>query len=278
VAQRRAQATATLRLGVALYGAVRRALRTRTATVKIPPEELKAVCVGYARSQRFAFSFAAAVRKLTQLATRLGGAWEEIKTFLGWSGGVTALAENVRALLDTGKKTLQRLFNFIREKFPLNVYFVPAERVPTLTALLKRLVEKIPALGRTLARIKSGVGRLDALFDKYLPTFKRPILAALFAWIWFNVAELSWDMPSIVRGFLGKISVGELFESLPESGLGLVASLFGLGYGALPVAVAGRILWLAAQEYLTWDGRALHVRWERLGAPPKTPDEAVPLT
>lgn len=57
-----------------------------------------------------------------------------------------------------------------------------------------------------------------------------------------------------------------VLASLPESGVGFIADSFGLGYGALPYAIAARIRWLVAQRYVEYvPGKGLLVHWERLG-------------
>jgi hypothetical protein len=114
---------------------------------------------------------------------------------------------------------------------------------------------------------------VDDWFKRYLPRLRRPLYAAIFAWVWFNVAEISWDLQGLLDGFTGSISLPELLASLPESGIGFIAASFGLGYGALPVTLIARILWLVANHYLEWiPGKGLQVRWDLLGFPDQRPE------
>lgn len=202
------------------------------------------------------------------------GLWAKIKDFLGLPdlealgplAKASALTDAFKEWAAKGKKAVAQVFDHLRNSFPLNMFFVPQKRVPGITDLLQRMLEKVPWLKKALDHAGNALSRVDALLSKHLPTLSKPILAAAFIWIWFSVAELSWDIPFLVRGFTGHISLGELFGSLPESGLGLLASMFGLGYGALPVTLAIRVAWLVAQNYVSWiPGRGLQVHWNRLG-------------
>ena len=64
---------------------------------------------------------------------------------------------------------------------------------------------------------------------------------------------------------------------MPESGIGLIAASFGLGYGALPVTLIARFIWLVANHYLEWiPGKGLKVRWSAMDV--DQPDELVAAT
>jgi hypothetical protein len=107
--------------------------------------------------------------------------------------------------------------------------------------------------------------------SKVLRTLARPILAAIFIWIWLNVAEISWDLPGLVKGFTGGLTFGELVASLPESGIGLiVATLFpGLGtFALLPATVMARVLYLIIKKIIIWiAGKGFGIDWAKLGQP-----------
>lgn len=177
-----------------------------------------------------------------------------------------ALAAKLKEWAASGWNALKDVFHKIHEAFPISMFFVPKHKMPGLTDLMERLVTKVPWLAKAIAAAGRGIGHVDTWINKNLPTFKRPVLAAVFAWVWFNVAELTWDLPFLVRGFTGLLSLGELFASLPESGIGFIAAAFGLGFQALPVTLVARIVWLVANHYLEWvPGKGLKVRWDRLG-------------
>ena len=252
--------------------------RHRTAASSFPRSDLQAICRAVTASSVLSFSIssiASRVVKLVKSLSRVRGAWDSIKESLGVDGGPVDMARRLGEILADGKKALAKVLGNFKDIFPINLYFLEQGKAPTVTDLLKKIVERVPAVGKMLERVKSGVKKLDELVDRHLPTLKRPLLAAIFIWVWFNVAELSWDVPGIVKGFLGKISVGELFESLPESGLGLVASAFGLGYGALPVTIILRVVWLVASHYVSWNGHGFTIHWDKLGL--AEPDESVAL-
>lgn len=96
--------------------------------------------------------------------------------------------------------------------------------------------------------------------------------AALFYSIWMNTTEISWDVLNIIRGFLGGYTFSELLTSLPEAGVGFVLSLMFPGLPSryllnalLPLTVAARIAWLAANRYASWEHGGLVIHWEKLG-------------
>jgi hypothetical protein len=219
-----------------------------------------------------------AITKLFKLLRSVPKAWDRIIAALeipNWSEmslveKTKALGSKLKELLAEGKKVLAKTLIRISRTAPVSIFFVPKHKAPGLTDLLHRLVLKSPLLKAALSKIQGGAEALDVLLKKYTPTLSRGVYAAVFAWIWLNVAELSWDIPGIVAGFTGKISLGELLASLPESGLGFVAAAFGLGYGALPITLALRLIWLIANHYISYQpGKGILVHWSKIGVEEK---------
>jgi hypothetical protein len=262
----------------------------KTAAVLPPQREFAVFVEAFALREGSVLkeaSLAGKVKDLLQAFRKAPNLWEKIKGALDLPDDfddmnpikkLGVLADKLKDWIAEGKRALMKVFDTIKVKFPLNMFFVPDKRLPSLTDLLERLVRSVPWMSKALDKAKGYIQKADDLMNKYLPTLKRPLLAVIFGYVWFSVAELSWDIPSIVNGFLGNISLGELFASLPESGLGLLASAFGLGYGALPVTLIARLLWLVAQNYLEWvPGKGLRVRWDRLGIESDGGPDLVPV-
>jgi len=164
----------------------------------------------------------------------------------------------------------------------LDIYLHGAKKLPAIGEWLKKSLSKMPAaVGRALQAVASKANDLADWVDELLakhPAIKPAgvaISAALFAYIWFNVVEISWDIPEIIRGFLGRYSFTELLQSLPEAGLGLVVSLLFPGLPTkfvfnafFPMTIALRVAWLAAHDYGTWDGHDFKPDADALGLPP----------
>lgn len=208
-----------------------------------------------------------AIKTLLALVKKAPKAWESIKQTLGIDSlNPVALMKKLKELASAGKKALGKAFKKIATTFPLSLFFVKQNKAPGLTDLLARIFQKSPRMRALLAKIKSGAGTVDKWLKKYVPRLSRVLYAAVFAYIWLNVAEISWDIQGILAGFTGRISLGELLASLPESGIGAIAASFGLGYGALPYALIARIIWLVANRYLEWvPGKGLRVKWKEMG-------------
>lgn len=255
----------------------------RTASWAPPKEYVQALVEAFwltregSSDREAAFGILRGVKRLLDLLRDAPGrAWDAISRAFGlhemeglsFPEKVRLFASRAKALAADGLKALHMLGKKIQETFPLSIYFVAKHKAPSLTDLMMRIAKKSPRIWAALQKIKSGAQRIDKWLDKWLPTLKRPLLAAIFIFIWFNVAELSWDLDGLIAGFTGSISFVDLLTSLPESGLGLVLSMMGLGYGALPVTIVLRIMWLVANHYLEWvPGKGLRVRWERMGVP-----------
>lgn len=222
-------------------------------------------------------------RLLGLLKKAPGRAWEALSRALGLPDmegmSITEKAKLIgskaKALVKDGQRAVKKLGKWIKGTFPLAVYFVEKQKAPNLTDILTRIAKRSPRIWALLQKVKGGAMKVDKVLDKYLPTLKRPLLAAIFAWIWFNVAEISWDIEGLIAGFTGSISFTDLLMSLPESGIGLIFAMMGLGYGALPVTIVLRILWLVANHYLEWvPGKGLRVKWSKMDV--AQPDELVP--
>ena len=243
-----------------------RPFRTRTAALHdLSPEVLAAFAEGFLMptTGRVAFGgLAKKLKKLLDLFRKAPKLWGRIKDFLGITG-ITDIPRAIKDWAKRGLSALKKLLKKATEVFPLSLFFVHQSKMPGLTDLMHRIMTLHPGIAKALSKIKGAAVHIDKWFNKYLPTLKRPLLAAVFIWVWLNVAELSWDMEGLLQGFTGGISFGELLASLPESGIGFIAALAGLGYGALPVTIVLRVMWLVAQKYLKWvPGKGLVVNWE----------------
>ncbi len=254
--------------------------RSRSAALQdVTPAVLSVFAEALIPEGKVAF-FGAVVKKLKKLLALIKKAptlWTKIKEMLGKDITLAGLPKAIKEWLKKGKDVLKKLFSKVTQKFPLALYFVPSIKMPGLTDALQRIVERSPTLRKILAGIKDIAGRVDQWLDKYLPTLQRPLLAAIFAFVWFNVAELSWDIPGLVKGFTGGISFGELLASLPESGIGLFAAMSGLGFGALPVTILARLLWLAGKRLIEWARGSIKIRWDKIDPDTPIAVEEVPV-
>lgn len=164
--------------------------------------------------------------------------------------------ENIKDFLKSGAKNAKQALNQIRM-----IMTTPSE-IPTLTDLIKRT-----AIGAGISewfteKVQPRADVIDSFLKKYVPNLRRVAVAAVFTFIWLNVDELSWEMSGLVAGFTGNMSLAELLATLPESAIGALSSaLFGIGYTIMPYMLAGRLLWLVARKYLTWDGEKFGVNW-----------------
>jgi hypothetical protein len=214
------------------------------------------------------------LKKLLSLFKQAPKLWTKFKAILGVEK-LTEIPKKIKEWAKKGKKALGKVMKRIAGTFPLCMFFVSKKKMPGLTDLMARIIKASPRMKALLAKVKGNIiDPLDRMLDKYLPTLQRPLLAFIFAYCWFNVAEISWDIEGLIAGFTGSISLGELFASLPESGIGFIAAAFGLGYGALPVTFVLRIIWLVKNHYLEWiPGKGFVVKWEDMGI--DSPSEVV---
>jgi len=206
------------------------------------------------------------LKKLLNLFRQAPRLWTKFKALLGVEK-ITEIPKKIKEWAKRGKKALGKVMRKIVEVFPLCIFFVSKKKMPGLTDLMSRIIKVSPKMKALLAKVKTNVvDPLDRMLKKHLPTLQKPLLAFIFAWVWFNVAEISWDIEGLIAGFTGSISLGELFASLPESGVGFIAAAFGLGYGALPVTIALRLIWLVKNHYLEWvPKKGFIVNWEAMG-------------
>ena len=207
--------------------------------------------------------------------------WEEFKEKLGLVGVSTLgmikefpkkLKEFWKSANAFVKKTFAKAGKSILKAFPaIEVFFRIAGKLPSVTDFFKMLLAKFPKLNRVLSSVGKKASSLadtvDGFFQKH--SLLQPVnwfgRGAFFTYVWMNVAELSWNVPEILRGMLGGMSWSEILASLPESGFGLVVGLlfgafipfpFGgawvskIGLNALlPMALAFQIWWLISKGY-----------------------------
>jgi len=240
----------------------------QAALMDFTPEVLAAFGEGFLMDEVRTAGFASLRRKLDRIwkfIQKAPRAWEKLKDFFKVENA-KQLAEAIKTWAARGKKVLVRLVKKMTETFPLSLYFVDRGKMPGLSALLKRIVEKSPKLQKALSSINTSVVQpLDRWIEKYIPKLGRPLKAAVFIWVWLHVVEITWDFDALLVGFTGGLSLGALFGSFPESSIGALLSLFGVGYGMLPVALVARILWLVAHKYVSWvPGKGLKVHWDRI--------------
>lgn len=146
-----------------------------------------------------------------------------------------------------GKKLLKKGLEAIRP------FLVVKKDLPTLTDLIKRTAMGARVWEYLETRVKPKMDELEAVLKQYIPTLTTLAKAAIFAWIWFNVDELSWKPDDLMKGFTGQLTLGDLILSLPESGIGAISSsLFGIGYTIMPYILLARLLWLARNKYIEY--------------------------
>lgn len=215
----------------------------------------------------------ARAKKIWEMVRKTPRMFETLKKSLG----VESMSDLPKMLREWGKKGLgvmRKMINRIKNSFPISLYFTSKGKMPSLTDLLNRIVGSSPAIEKALAKVRTNVvDPLDKLFEKYIPNLSRPLKAAAFTWIWLNVAEISWDLPSLIEGFTGKISLGALFASLPESGIGAILAMFGVGYHLLPITVIARVVWLVGKKYVSWKNGTLVVHWDKISGNRGVPAE-----
>jgi len=250
----------------------------RTASLHdLTPEVLEAFGEGFMLFEgRVAFrGLVKKLKKLVDFFKKAPRAWERIKQFLG----IKSIKDIPKAIKEWAKKGLIALKGLLKqatETFPLSLFFIPHGKMPGVTDLMNRIMANHPGLAKALNSIKGKAVHIDKWLNKYLPRLKKPLLAAIFIWVWFNVAELSWDFEGLLAGFTGNISFGELLASLPESGIGLLAAVAGLGYGALPVTLIMRIMYLVAKKYIRWEpGKGFVVNWAEITGDSTRPSEKI---
>jgi hypothetical protein len=246
------------------------------------PEVLAAFGEGFllddmVRSAGFG-GFRKKLQRIWDFVQKAPRSWTKLKSFFGIDN-IKELPDVIKEWAAKGKKALGTLAKKLKTTFPMSLYFVDRGKMPGLTDLVQRILERSPKLQSALRSINTRVVEpLDRLMDKHLPTLGRPLKAAIFIYIWLQVVEITWDFDAIMAGFTGGMSLGELFSSFPESALGAFFSLFGLGYAFLPIAISARILWLVGHKYLSWvPGKGLKVHWDRITGERGLRPELVPV-
>lgn len=229
-------------------------------------------------------AFGGIVQKAKQLwkaFSTMPDKWEDFKKQIGVSatstiGILKELPKKLKSFWKDANKFVKKTFakagKDLLKKFPhLEVYFKIIQKLPSVTGFFKDLINKFPRIKKVL----DSIGRKATTLANTVEGFfdRNPILkpinwfgrAAFFTWVWMNVAELSWNVPEIIRGMLGGMDWAEILASLPESGLGLVVGLFfsawipfpwggklaaSLSLNALlPMALAVQLFWFIQKGY-----------------------------
>lgn len=243
-------------------------------------------------SMKVAFDMLKKIKQLWDAFTSVQGAWDKFKHVVGVKadsmlGAVKELPHKIMDLGKKGKELLHKLGVWLTEHVPFfRIYSEARGKMPTLNTYLLKLVDYLPPrIASALKAAGKSARDFATMVDHYIE--KHPVSAiagtaasaALFAAIWLNVTEISWDVGDIVKGFLGMYSFAELLVSLPEAGVGLVLTLMFPGLPSryllnalLPVSVTLRILWLVGKNYASWERDSLVIHWGKLGMePPNDP-------
>jgi len=246
---------------------------------------------------RLSAGFGRRLKQLWEIFQQAPRAWEQFKKMLGIRAeGAIALAKElpgaIKRMLQQAKKYLARIGKKLRELPLVALYFDAARKLPAFGDLLKDMTPRLPeSVRRTLQSISAKANTfaefVDEVVSKY-PLVKPAsvvLSAAIFGIIWMNVYEISWDIPEIIRGFLGGYSWTELLESLPESGSGFLLSLLFPGVPmkfffkvVVPVTIALRLAYLYKHKLIEYvPGKALRVKWEEMGGQPEGAPAGVAL-
>ena len=224
--------------------------------------------------------------------------WAEFKKLLrvksdSLMGLLRELPGKIKGMFRDAQKWLQKTGQLLVEKLPpLKLYLDLGRRLPTVGDWLKNSVEYMPgpvkkAISAGSTKAKNLASWIDEMVKRNRVIKPAAVLisAGLFAYIWFNVTELSWDIPEILRGFLGGYSFVELLGSLPESGLGLLIGMLfpgipgGLVWNAiLPITIALRLAWLIQKGIVKKRGREYIVDWNVLGLEPPPAQAPAPVS
>lgn len=224
-------------------------------------------------------------------------AWEQFKHMLGVKGdGLVALARElpgkIKDLFAQGKKFLTHLGDKLRGVPAIALYLDVLKATGSVTGHIAKLFDHLPdSIQRVLHGISSRAKSAAAFIDEWVA--KHPVAtgvsmavsAAVFGIIWMNVYEVSWDVPAIIKGFLGGYTWVELMHSLPESALGFMLALMFPGVptrllmkAAIPATLIVRLAWLHHKGYLDYHpGRGLRVNWDALGGQPEGAPTAIAL-
>ena len=240
------------------------------------------------RNVRVAIGLTQRLKQLWDVFTAKQGAWDQFKTMIGVKatdlfGVLKELPGKIKSMMSDAKKYLASLGQRLMGAVPaLDIYVHGAAKLPALGEWLKQAVVKIPpAISRAITAIGTKAHNLAEWVDDLVR--KNPVVkpasvavsAAVYAYIWFNVTEISWDIPEIIRGFLGQYTFVEILHSLPESAIGLVIGIMFPGLptkfifnALLPITVALRLAWLVHHKYGKWDGKTFIPDLKAMGLPP----------
>lgn len=269
-----------------------RSVRVASHQIKVRTELGNPMVLAAFFDPNIKLAFGGIVQKAKQLwkaFSTMPDKWEAFKEKLGVTatstiGILKELPKKLKAFWKEAnnfvKKTFSKAGKGLLKSFPqLEIYFKIVQKLPSVTGFFKDLIAKFPRIKRVLDSIgkkaTSLANTVEGFFDK------NPILkpvnwfgrAAFFTWVWMNVAELSWNVPEIIRGMLGGMDWGEILASLPESGLGLVVALFfsawipfpwggklaaSLSLNALlPMALAIQLFWFLKKGYAVIKNKAI---------------------
>lgn len=219
----------------------------------------------------------AKAKKLWEMVKKAPSLWTKLKEALG----VESFQDLPKVFKEWGQKGLgvmRKMVDKMKSTFPISLYIASKSKMPSLTDLLGRIVASSPKLEAALKAVNTKVLMpLDTWIEKNAPNLTRPLKAAVFVWVWLNVAEISWDMKSLMDGFTGAISFGELFASLPESGIGAVLAVLGVGYHLLPISILARIVWLVGKNLISWKNGSLVIHWDKITGDKKMSNETLAL-
>ena len=246
---------------------------------------------------RLGGSFSGRLKELYEAFQRSPKSWEQFKHMLGIQGdGALALLRElpgkIKHMFQEGRKLLSKMGARIRQIPAVSLYLDVLQATGSVTKVGQQVFDHLPdgiqrALKSVGSRAKTFAEFLDATVQKHpaLVAASTVASAALFALIWMNVYEVSWDVPEIIRGFLGGYSWTELMQSLPESGFGFALSLLFPGIpvrlmikAAIPATFVVRLAWLHHKGLLDYQpGKGLRVRWEDMGGTPTGAPTQIPL-
>jgi len=238
-----------------------------------------------ASDSRLAFGVGKKLEVLWKAFQSAPKAWADFKRMVGvrgddWLSLVRELPAKIKAFAAKGAKAIEQVGAQLAESVPaLRMYLDAADKLPALGTWLAQVTEHLPpGVQAALKKISNKAGSLAAWMDDILS--RHPVSrslgvvasVAMFSFIWFNVVEVSWDIPELIRGFTGGYTFVEILHNLPESAVGLVLRFMfpglpsGLIWNALlPITVAMRLAWLHRERLITWSRGVAQVQWDRMG-------------
>lgn len=273
-----------------VYLAASRVLTTRVASTSRVAQEINVEVLAafggavLVHGERVAFG--SLTRKLKQLYDFFQAAprsWDEFKVMLGVraTSVVETLSElpgKIKTMVREAEKHLRTASLHLLKIPVVKIFMDVAHKLPAVNDLIQQVVAKLPpqlrsALEKIKSTAKTVAGFMDDMVSRYkaLRPMNRIASAAVFTFIWFNVVEFTWDIPAILRGFLGAYSWSELLLTLPESAIGFLLRFLlpglpgGIFWNAfLPATLALRIWWLQKEQVVEWAPGKLVAHFERL--------------